>query len=170
MGGADKGLLDYRGRPLITYVLDRLTPQVDSLLISANRNLEAYRTFGYPVLTDASSELLGPLAGLQAGLAACPTPWLVTSPCDCPALPVDLVVRLLAAAEKQDAAMAVAATAAGMQPTFQLCRRNLLPALDAYLSGGGRKLLTWCREQSAVEVVFADAEAFANLNSPADLT
>lgn len=169
MGGADKGLMTYRGRPLVAWAIERLRPQVDELLISANRNLDEYRTFGHPVLTDASNERLGPLAGLQAGLAACPTPWLITSPCDCPALPIDLVARLLAAAETQNASMAVAATAAGMQPTFQLCRRDLLPALDAYLAGGGRKLLTWCRSQGAVEVVFADAEAFANLNSPADL-
>lgn len=169
MGGADKGLLPYQGRPLVAHVLARLAPQVDGLLISANRNLDAYRAFGHAVLPDATDERLGPLAGLQAGLAACQTPWLVTSPCDCPALPVDLVARLLAAAETQGAVLAVAATADGLQPAFQLCHRDLLPRLDAYLAAGGRKLITWCKEQGAIEVVFPDPAAFANLNSPADL-
>jgi molybdopterin-guanine dinucleotide biosynthesis protein A len=170
MGGADKGLLNFQGRPLVAHVLARLTPQVAGLLISANRNLDEYRTFGPAVLPDATDERLGPLAGLQAGLAACATPWLVTCPCDCPALPVDLVARLLAAAEAQGAVLAVAVTADGLQPTFQLCRRELLPQLTAYLAGGGRKLLTWCKEQGAIEVAFPDPQAFANLNSPADLS
>ena len=169
MGGADKGLLPYQGRPLVAHVLARLAPQVSGVLISANRNMDEYRAFGHAVLPDATDERLGPLAGLLAGLAACPTPWLVTCPCDCPVLPVDLVARLLAGAEAQGASLAVAATADGLQPAFQLCRRELLPRLDTYLAGGGRKLTTWCREQGAIEVVFPAPEAFANLNSPADL-
>jgi molybdopterin-guanine dinucleotide biosynthesis protein A len=44
-----------------------------------------------------------------------------------------------------------------------------LPALEAHFAAGGRKLMAWCREQGAVEVEFADPEAFRNLNSPADL-
>lgn len=169
MGGADKGLLSYQGRPLVAHVLARLAPQVDGLLISANRNFDAYHAFGPAVLPDATDERLGPLAGLRAGLAACPTPWLVTSPCDCPALPGDLVLRLLTAAEAEGASLAVAATADGLQPTFQLCRRELLPKLDAYLAAGGRKLGEWCESQGAIEVVFPDPNAFVNLNSPGDI-
>jgi molybdopterin-guanine dinucleotide biosynthesis protein A len=37
MGGADKGLQDLRGQPLVACAIDRLAPQVDHLLISANR-------------------------------------------------------------------------------------------------------------------------------------
>lgn len=169
VGGADKGLLDFQGRPLIAHAIERLAPQVGPLLISANRNLDAYRVFGYPVLTDGTQERHGPLAGIQAGLAACMTPWLVVCPCDCPRLPVDLVTRLLTAAETQNAAMAVAVTREGMQPTFQLCRRELLPALDAHLAAGERKLAGWCLKQAAIEVAFPDAAAFRNLNTPADL-
>lgn len=169
MGGADKGLLPYLGRPLIAYAIERLAPQVAHLLVSANRNLEAYRAFGYPVLTDGLGDYQGPLAGLQTGLAACTTPWLAMCPCDCPALPLHLVESLLAAAEIQGASMAVALVAGHLQPTFQLCRREILPALDAYIAGGGRKVGAWCRAQQAVEVDFSDPGAFENLNTPADL-
>jgi len=169
MGGADKGLLPYHGQALVTRAIERLAPQVSQLLISANRNLDAYRAFGFPVLTDCLSDYQGPLVGLQAGLAACTTPWLVICPCDCPALPLDLVERLRAAAETRKASVAVASTAGQMQPTFQLCRREILPALDAYLAGGGRKVAAWCRMQAAVEVDFPISGAFDNLNTPADL-
>lgn len=167
MGGADKGLLPYRGRPLVAHVIERLAPQMDALLISANRNLDVYRAFGHPVLMDDTTDFLGPLAGLRAGLAACTTPWLVCCPCDCPALPADLVARLLAAAG--GVPLAVATVDGRMQPTFQLCRRDLLPALDAFLAAGNRRVGGWCREMGAVEVSFPDANAFRNMNNPSDL-
>lgn len=169
MGGADKGLLDWQGRPLVAHVIERLAPQVDRLLISANRNRESYVAFGYPVIDDELQDFQGPLAGLAVGLAACTTEWLVCVPCDCPALPLDLVARLRAAAQGADAAMAVAITDEGMQPTFQLCRRELLPALEAYLASGERRVGQWCRQLHATEARFADRAAFANFNHPEEL-
>ncbi|MEW6292523.1 MAG: molybdenum cofactor guanylyltransferase MobA [Pseudomonadota bacterium] len=167
VGGADKGLLDYRGKPLVAHVIERFAPQVDALLISANRNLDAYLDYGYPVVTDASAERLGPLAGIAAGLRACDTPWLVVCPCDCPQLPPDLVARLMAGIGQ--ARLAIASTSEGIQPTFMLCRRELLPALEKSLAAGERKVRAWCRTEGAVEVRFADAAAFRNLNTPDDL-
>ncbi len=169
MGGADKGLIGYHDKPLIAHVIERLTPQVDSLLISANRNLDDYLDFGYPVVTDASAERLGPLAGIAAGLQACETTWLLVCPCDCPALPEDLANRLLHGASALNAPLAVASTVEGLQPTFMLCRCDLLPALTAALDAGERRVADWCRAQGAVEVLFADAASFRNLNTPDDL-
>lgn len=164
VGGADKGLLDYRGKPLVAHVIERLAPQVNELMISANRNLEDYMDFGYPVVTDATSERLGPLAGIEAGLRACETPWLVVCPCDCPHLPDDLVARLMAAAAEHKAKLAIATTEAGLQPTFMLCQRGLLSVLSAALRAGERRVRGWCHCQRAIEVLFPDAEAFANFN------
>lgn len=166
MGGSDKGLLDYRGRPLIAYAIERLSPQVSGLLISANRHLDDYRSFGYPVVADTVSGFAGPLAGLAAGLAACTSDWLVTCPCDCPALPDDLVERLWSAAQ---ARLAVAATPEGLQPAFLLCHRTLLPDLSTFLAAGQRKAAAWCHQQQAIAVPFPDAAPFRNLNTPADL-
>lgn len=167
VGGADKGLLDYQGKPLIAHVVEQLAPQVDTLLISANRNLDDYLDFGYPVVTDASAERLGPLAGIAAGLRACETPWLVACPCDCPHLPLDLVARLLDGIGQ--ARLAIAITSEGTQPTFMLCHLDRLPALDAWLAAGERKVMGWCRNQGAVEVGFPAADAFRNFNTSADL-
>lgn len=169
LGGLDKGLVEWRGRPLVANAIERLAPQVDHVLISANRNRERYEAFGHPVIADSLAGYAGPLAGLQAGLAACTTPLLVTVPCDAPLLPVDLVAQLLAALETEGANVAVAATGGKFQPTFLLCRRLLLPALDAWLAGGNRKVANWLREMKAAVVPFADEAAFANFNTPEDL-
>ena len=66
--GRDKGLIEVSGRPMISHVLDALTPQVEHVIINANRNLDAYGAFGCPVVTDASRDFLGPLAGIASGL------------------------------------------------------------------------------------------------------
>lgn len=169
MGGVDKGLVDFHGRPLVAHAIARLAPQVGALMISANRNLEAYRAFGHPVLSDGTQGFLGPLAGLRAGLAACATEWLALCPCDCPTLPRDLVARLHAAVLDSGRPLAVACVAGLPQPTFQLCRRELLPVLDRFLAAGQRRVGQWCREQGAIEVAFPDANAFKNMNNPHDL-
>jgi molybdopterin-guanine dinucleotide biosynthesis protein A len=39
MGGLDKGLQPFQGKPLVRHVLQRLAPQVGALMVNANRNL-----------------------------------------------------------------------------------------------------------------------------------
>lgn len=171
MGGADKGLVVWRGQPLAAHVLARLAPQVGPLLISANRHAAAYATLapGATVLADATPGQ-GPLGGWLAGLGACTTPWLATAPCDAPHLPLDLVARLLAAAEAEAADAAVATTALGLQPTFALLRPQLAASLAAYLASGQRAIRHWLVQQRLAPVRFDDEAAFANFNTPADLT
>lgn len=168
MGGADKGLVPFAGRPLVAHVADRLAPQVGTLLVSANRNAEAYARLGWPVIADRLPDHPGPLAGLHAGLWACATPWLAVAPCDAPLLPLDLVARL-AAAVGTDAATAAPFAGGRLQPAFLLCHRDCLGALAAFLARGERRLEAWLREQKVVAVPFDDAPAFANLNTPAEL-
>ncbi len=172
MGGVDKGLQPLDGRRLVERVIERLAPQVDALLVNANRNLDAYAALGHPVVADRIGGFAGPLAGIHAGLSLCATPWLATAPCDAPFLPPDLIARLRAALESQPSRIAVARTADGPQPTFALMRRDLLPELESFLAGGGRRIQDWYGALPAATVAmvdFADAGAFANLNSPDDL-
>jgi len=168
LGGADKGLVEWHGRPLVAHVIERLAPQIASLAISANRNRERYQAFCNLVVADRLDDFAGPLAGLQAGLAACTTPLLATVPCDAPRLPLDLIARL-GKALADDTAVAVATTADGLQPTFLLCRRSVAPALDDWLADGGRKVADWLQAMNAAVVPFEDAAAFVNFNTPADL-
>ena len=87
MGGIDKGLQPFQGTPLALHVLQRLQPQVGACMINANRNLDRYADFGVPVHADTLPDYAGPLAGFVSGLMHCPSPWLLTVPCDSPRLP-----------------------------------------------------------------------------------
>jgi molybdopterin-guanine dinucleotide biosynthesis protein A len=170
MGGADKGLQLLDGRPLVQWVLERLQPQVGQVVISANRNLERYRALGCPVLEDLTPGFAGPLAGLQAAMAGATTPLLLAAPCDSPRLPADLGSRLLAALQAAQSDLAVPRAGDRAHRAFCLVRCELLPRLDAFLAGGGRKLGLWYETLNTVEVDFDDeAAAFGNINSIADL-
>ena len=170
MGGVDKGLQLLNGRPLVRYVINRLAPQVDELLINANQNGERYASFGHRVVSDQIPDFAGPLAGVHAALSAAAYPLVATAPCDSPFLPADLVFRLFSALTTSDADLAVARTFDQPHPVFCLCRRTVLPHLSEFLAAGGRKFEHWYATLKAVEVAFDDeADAFANINTRDDL-
>lgn len=169
MAGADKGLTLLGGRPLAAHVIERLAPQVGSLLINANRHGADYARYGYPVLADRIDGFVGPLAGLHAGLLACATPLLVSAPCDSPFLPLDLVARLHARLVADDAQIAIPQTSDGLQPVFALVRREVAAPLTAYLAAGGRQLQAWCRQLRLATVDFPDSAAFRNINTLEEL-
>jgi molybdopterin-guanine dinucleotide biosynthesis protein A len=177
MGSVDKGLQALNGKTMALHVLERLRPQVDTLLINANQNLQAYTEMGLalgaPVWPDAITGFAGPLAGLHTGLMHCTTPLLVTAPCDSPFLPMDLVARLGAALQQQDADVAVAVTGHGPtrqpQPVFTLARTRVLPHLTSFLEQGGRKVDAWYATLKVAEVSFENEAAFRNINTLAEL-
>ncbi|MBT4859733.1 MAG: NTP transferase domain-containing protein, partial [Gammaproteobacteria bacterium] len=49
MGGQDKGLVNYKNSSLVKHVIDAISQQSDKIIINANRNLDEYSAFGYPV-------------------------------------------------------------------------------------------------------------------------
>jgi molybdenum cofactor guanylyltransferase len=169
MGGEDKGLIPFVGRPLVEWVLAALAPQVDTLLVSANRNVETYGAYGHRVVRDAIEGFQGPLAGFASAMAAVSTPWIVTVPCDGPFVAADLVERLCAALLAERAEIAVASDGKRMQPVHALIPVALAPSLHAFLASGERKVHHWYSRHRIALVPFADRiEAFANINSPGD--
>jgi molybdopterin-guanine dinucleotide biosynthesis protein A len=173
MGGLDKGLQSYRGLPLALHALMRLAPQVGPTMINANRNLAAYESFGSAVWPDAQADFAGPLAGFLCGLEHAETPYLVTVPCDTPAFPDDLVARLAAGLEANEAELAMVRTlepdGPALQPVFCLLHTSLLESLVAFMHAGGRKIDRWTAQHRVAEVEFDDAAAFFNANTLAEL-
>lgn len=163
MGGRDKGLVSYRARPLVDHVIDRVAPQVDELMISANRNLDEYARRGYRVIADTLPDFQGPLAGVLAGLQASSHEWMLVVPCDMPHLPEDLARRLLAAAG-QDLAIAVADDGTRVHPAVMLIHARLANALAAYLASGKRSVHGFQESAGFARAVF-DAAGMANINT-----
>lgn len=174
MGGVDKGLQAFRGRTLVQHALERLAPQVGPLMVSANQHLAAYQALGVPVWPDTLADHPGPLAGILAGLERCNTPYLMTVPCDAPLFPQDLVSRLAHSLSTHDADLALAATrgadgAIQRHPVFGLMKTTVLAGLVEFLQRGERKVGLWATQQPCAVCEFDDTDAFANVNTLAEL-
>lgn len=166
MNGLDKGLVRLNKKPLVQHVIERITPQVDELLINANREISLYQSFNLPILQDDNTDFIGPLAGFSQGLRHGKYDYLLTLPCDSPLIPDDLSNRLMKTLINQDADIAVAKSGGYTHPVFCLMKKTVLPSLTTYLEQGERKVSTWQKSLNYIEVEFNDCDdAFINVNS-----
>src|SRR5262245_20437784 len=171
--GSEKAIAELLGKPLLFWAAYRLQRSCARVAINARPGSgteRLARARDLPVLHDGPGDAEGALAGIRAGLA-----WavqvgarhLAVSPCDAPLLPDDLFERLLRAAGE---GAAVAETAEGRQPLCSVWPVTALPAVTGALAGGAHPP-TWrvLDGLGAVRVAFADAAAFANINTRTDL-
>jgi molybdenum cofactor guanylyltransferase len=175
LGGGDKPLKKLGGIPLLAHAARALQPQCQSLIVSANGDLERFSKFGLPVVAD-DLRGAGPLAGILASLewiaAHDPdAPLAMSAPADTPFLPDDLVARL-EGARQGGAAIACASSGGRLHPAVALWPVALRGALRrAMVEGNVRKVETFERNCGAA---IADWPAtpydpFFNVNDPQDL-
>ena len=170
LGGVDKGLVRFHGRPLIEHAIDALRPQVGGLLISANRNRDVYASYGIPVIADVTGDYDGPLAGILSAMRVTETAYILAVPCDTPSLPPDLAERLAGALTDAQAEASVVFCHGRMQPVFALMRSDVDDRLEQYLTTSSRGAGAWMHQLGAVSVDFSDrAGAFDNINTPEEL-
>tara|TARA_R110002049_G_scaffold13509_2_gene58521 strand:- start:156695 stop:157285 length:591 start_codon:yes stop_codon:yes gene_type:complete len=170
MGGIDKGLVTLEGRPMISYIIDTLRPQVNSILINANRNISTYEEYGYDVIRDEIEDYQGPLAGMASGLRYCKTDYISTVPCDGPVLPDNYIDILVQAAYQTDAPISVGFDGKRLQPVYALIHRDLLSDLNEYLGAGERKIDRWYDRHPFAKADFSSrTDMFTNINTPEDL-
>lgn len=165
MDGQDKGWITLCGKPLIEHVLERIAPQVDSCIISANRNLERYRALGVPVVHD-EKVYLGPLAGIATALEHITTDYALVVPTDAPLIPPDLAARLLPYCPTR---LVICHDGERLQPLFGLYHRSLANSIRQFLASDQRQLTRWCMEQTPEIVTIGDTNIFSNLNTADEL-
>jgi molybdopterin-guanine dinucleotide biosynthesis protein A len=159
-GGADKGLLEHDGLSFVQRVRDALAPQVDEIVVSANRNLLRYAALGHPVVTDDVGR--GPAAGLLRLLETAQHAWLLCVPCDALSLPTTLARDFRDAQWAEEADVVVLHDGLQVQPTCCLVATRLVPDLRRYLQDGHTALWRWqARHRPAY---LPAAVPFANVN------
>ena len=176
MGGRDKSLIALAGKPMIAHVIERLKPQVGSLVINSNAPTAQFEAFALPVTADSVKGFAGPLAGVLAGMHwarehAAGSRFIATAATDTPFFPTDFVARLYAKA--YDATIALAASSGRLHPVFGLWPIALADDLEAWLtSGDNRKVLAWVGRHKLAEVAFSPlhgVDPFFNANTPEEL-
>ena len=165
VGGVDKGLLEYNNKPLIEYIIDTITPQVDDIVISANRNSERYKQYTSKVISDESEKYLGPMAGIDAALPHCSHEWVLVVACDTPLLPNDIVDKFLQ--NKTESALYIAQSNNKLQ-LLLLLHSSLHESIRQTLNQGQLRLMHWVKSQQPEIVIFQDNAAFKNFNNNED--
>lgn len=168
MDNQDKGLIRLGERFLVDWVRANIAPQVDEIVISANRNLDVYRGLGLPVVSDILYAGYGPLAGVYNGLKKVSGPLVLIVPCDTPFLPDDLVQRLQA---QLDSGYEIAVPVVAQQTQNAVCLFDihLSARLAEFLDAGHKKMADWQASLNRVLVPFHDANAFLNINNNKNL-
>lgn len=166
MGGRDKGLLDWRGEPLVAHVQRTVRPLSDDLLISCNRNQASYAGYADRLVADADADFPGPLAGVIAGLAAVRHDWVVLLACDSPLVDQALIDDLRRLAVANDCA-AMVRQGGFWQPMFSVLPRRVLPVLEQAWATGERSLQKALLRETVVGLDCAEGDRrLSNLNSP----
>lgn len=164
MGGQDKGLLDWQGRPLIAWLHALARPLTDDLIISCNRNAERYAPYADRLVADDVADFQGPLAGIRAGLKVARHPWLLVLPCDAPGLDLALLQALLSQAGERPV---VVRQGQYLEPLFSLIPLALADALEQAWQAGERSPQRWLRALDPLTVECpAEDPRLANLNTP----
>ena len=167
MGGRDKGLIDWQGRPLIAWLHDCVRPLTDDLIISCNRNAERYRPFADRLVSDPSEDFPGPLAGIRAGLAVARHAQLLVLPCDAPLIDRELIETMRRRASRHPEVPLLLRQGDYWQPLFSLIPVNLRDSIEQAWQAGERAPRHVLIRQGAIALECAvDDPRLANLNTP----
>jgi len=177
MGGGDKCLRELGGKTLLARTIERVKPQVKTLVLNANGDPARFADYGLPVIPDVVDGFAGPLAGILTGLewvrANAPNcPWVLSTPTDAPFLPDDLVETMKDAVVELFADMACAMSNGRSHPVVGLWPVRLAGELRrALVEEDIRKIDVWTERFRVAEVEFpADpVDPFFNANRPEDL-
>ncbi len=177
MGGGDKNLLTLDGQPILKRSIDRVKPQVQTLILNANGDAARFSDFQLPVIADVIAGYAGPLAGILTGLewASVHRPtcrWVATFPTDAPFLPLVLVKRLSDAIDAEGTDMACAKSKGRTHPPIALWPVRLKDDLrQAMIDEDMRKIDLWTARYKVSHVVFEDTgiDPFFNINKPENL-
>ncbi len=174
MGGRDKGLVEYQGRPLVQHVLDSISRQATHIVINANRNRAAYRQLGYPVVADTMADFQGPLAGILAVMPILETDYILTLPCDGPYVAEDYLQRMIDGCNAEldrghPCSIVLASDGIHQQPVYALIAASLQQSLVRFLQSDERKIVRWFQQHPHIVVEFSEDKMFTNINTREEL-
>ncbi|MCH2236088.1 MAG: molybdenum cofactor guanylyltransferase [Crocinitomicaceae bacterium] len=164
--GQDKGLMEYKGIPMIQHIIDTCEKLDDSIKIITNNY--AYKKFGKEIISDNFSSI-GPIGGIQAGLNKSKEDHVLFLPCDVPHISFEVLDELESCAE--EGVITIACDSVGLQPLIGFYPKSILPKIETHIKEEKYKI-THLFDSIPYKVVnFETAPSinFKNINSEVDL-
>ncbi|MGY2401585.1 molybdenum cofactor guanylyltransferase MobA [Pseudomonas sp. SDO5271_S396] len=167
MGGQDKGLLAWRGQPLIAHLQQLTRALTDDLIISCNRNHARYATLADQLVSDDSPDFPGPLAGIRAGLAAARHAHLLILPCDVPHMDARLLAELRETAQRNPLLPVMVRHGQFWEPLICIVPTHLRDAVENAWQAGERSPRKIFLQLGGIGLECPpDDPRLANLNTP----
>ena len=167
MGGQDKGLLQWRGQPLIAHLQSLVRPLTDDLIISCNRNQQHYAAYADQLVNDDSPDFPGPLAGIRAGLCAARHEHLLILPCDVPHIDARLLAELRETAQRNPLLPVMVRHGEFWEPLICIIPTHLRSEVEQAWHAGERSPRKIFLQLGGVGLeCTADDPRLANLNTP----
>ncbi|MCK9413978.1 MAG: molybdenum cofactor guanylyltransferase [Prolixibacteraceae bacterium] len=163
--GTEKGLVEFRGKPLIQYGIDLLSHYTDRIMISSGN--PGYLPFGLELISDEVSGQ-GPAAGIAATLKRSTTPWSIVLACDLPFLEREFIDALFDIPIDYHAIVPI--HDGNMEPLAALYHRNMGTVFEEEVANGNlalHKILQACHVNffEADQLIKKYPNLFVNLNS-----
>lgn len=170
--GSDKSFVQFRGRPMIEVVREKVEDLGNELIVITN-NPQPYAYLDLPLYGDIFPDC-GPLAGIHAALAAAEYPYVLVVACDMPLLNRSLLRHLISLKETAD--VIVPRWERFPEPLHAIYSRACLPAIETYLRENQLKTIAFfadvtVRYVEREEIMRFDpqGQSFTNVNTPQDL-
>lgn len=138
VNGQDKGLLPWRGRPMVAHLHQQLRALTDDLIISCNRNADTYAQWADCLATDEQPGFPGPMAGLCAGLALARHSRILVLPCDVPGVDQALALQMLTLQARAPEAPLAIRQGGQWEPLLCVLPRSAREAFEAAWRRGER--------------------------------
>jgi len=171
--GANKCVMPLAGKPVVSYLLNELSPHAAETFLIAN-DPAPFASFALPTYPD-DVQGAGPLGGLATALRRASQPMIVLAACDMPFIRWRLVEYLLSLAGT--AQVVLPRVHGEAEPLLAVYSRACLPAVERALAAGERRMVSFLpsvqvREVEEESLLAADPTGmtFFNLNTPDDVT
>jgi molybdopterin-guanine dinucleotide biosynthesis protein A len=170
--GEEKGLINFAGKPLISYSIAAIKPLCDNIFISANNQPERYAQFGYEVVPDEITDI-GPIGGLISCLKKSGTRNNIVLSCDIPFVSTELFSLLLDAIENFQ--VVVPEHVGFIEPLCAVYATNIIWEMEDFIRTGNYKLQDFLSQTNLKKVeidsryTFFTEELFINLNTRKEL-
>ena len=163
--GRPKAWLEVGHTILLRWVIDRLAPDFSEVLACFAEPEQLEQPIPYRVVFDRKRSA-GPMAGIEAGLAAARHDPVFVIACDMPYVTREIAIIAVAAARTCDAA--VPRIDGRPEPVCAAYRKSALPVITAALDSGSRRAADVLAGMEVTWLEDIGADAVRSLNTPED--
>ena len=168
--GREKGLCKFKGKELVQYSIDVLSPFCETIILVAND--EQYKKFRYEVYADEIKDI-GPIGGIYTGLKHSRTESNFILSCDMPMISHQLIEYILL--NRKDKQIVVPDFGGFIEPLCAFYRANIFAQLKNTIDEQNYKLADFIKTTNFEELKidkqlgFFHPLLFANINSEREL-